>query len=133
LLDALGDADLPSVGFGMGDVVLTELLRDKGLVPSDLSNIDVFVAFISKDDLPDVLALAHRLRDAGLRVEYSLAPQAVGKQLKLADARHARLALVVGPDERARGEIVVRDLGSGSQETVPLSSSLEIIKARIHG
>jgi histidyl-tRNA synthetase len=133
LLDALGDADLPSVGFGMGDVVLTELLRDKGLVPSDLSNIDVFVAFISKDDLPDVLALAHRLRDAGLRVEYSLAPQAVGKQLKLADARNARLALVVGPDERARGEIVVRDLGSGSQETVPLSSSLEIIKARIHG
>ena len=133
LLNALGDADLPSVGFGMGDVVLTELLRDKNLLPAEPSSIDVFVAFISKDDLPDVLALTHRLRDAGLRVEYSLAPQAVGKQLKLADARNARLALVVGPDERARGEIVVKDLRSGSQETVPLSSSLEIIKARIHG
>ncbi|HEV7365201.1 MAG TPA: histidine--tRNA ligase [Gemmatimonadales bacterium] len=133
LLHALGDADLPSVGFGMGDVVLTELLRDKEMVPTDISSIDVFVAFISKDDLPHVLALAHRLRDAGLRVEYSLAPQAVGKQLNLADARNARLALVLGPDERARGEIVVKDLRSGSQEAVPLSASLEIIKARIHG
>ena len=38
----------------------------------------------------DVLALAHELRDAGLRVEYALGAQAVGKQLKLADARHAR-------------------------------------------
>ena len=133
LLNALGDADLPSVGFGMGDVVLTELLKDKGLAPSEPASIDVFVAFISKDDLPHVLALAHRLRDAGLRVEYSLAPQTVGKQLNLANARNARLALVIGPDERARGEIVVKDLRSGSQEAVPLSSSLEIIKARVHG
>jgi histidyl-tRNA synthetase len=133
LLHALGDADLPSVGFGMGDVVLTELLKDKGLAPSEPASIDVFVAFISQDDLPHVLALAHRLRDAGLRVEYSLAPQTVGKQLNLANARNARLALVIGPDERARGEIVVKDLRSGSQEAVPLSSSLEIIKARVHG
>jgi histidyl-tRNA synthetase len=66
-------------------------------------------------------------------VEYALSPQAVGKQLKLADARHARLAVVVGPDERARGDIVIKDLQSGSQETVPLQSSVDIIKARIHG
>jgi histidyl-tRNA synthetase len=133
LLNALGDADLPSVGFGMGDVVLTELLRDRGLVPTDVSSIDVFVAFISKDDLPHVLALAHRLRDAGLRVEYSLAPQTVGKQLNLADARNARVAVVVGPDERARGQLVLKDLRSGAQETVPQGSAVDTIKARIHG
>jgi histidyl-tRNA synthetase len=133
LLNALGDADLPSVGFGMGDVVLTELLRDTGLAPTDISSIDVFVAFISKDDLPHVLALAHRLREAGLRVEYALSPQGVGKQLNLANARNARIAVVVGPDERARGEIVIKDLRAGSQEAVPVSSSLETIRARIHG
>jgi histidyl-tRNA synthetase len=53
--------------------------------------------------------------------------------LKLADARHARLAAVLGPDERTRGEIVIKDLQSGSQETVPLQSAVDIIKARIHG
>jgi histidyl-tRNA synthetase len=133
LLDAVGGVELPAVGFGMGDVVLGELLKEKGLAPSDVSSIDVFLAFITQEDLPHVLSLAHRLREAGLKVEYALSPQAVGKQLKLADARHARLALVVGPDERARGEVVIKDLQSGSQDTVPLQPSVDIIKARIHG
>jgi histidyl-tRNA synthetase len=133
LLDAVGGVELPAVGFGLGDVVLGELLKDRSLAPSDVSSIDVFLAFITREDLPQVLSLAHRLRAAGLRVEYALSPQAVGKQLKLADARHARLAAVVGPDERDRGEIVIKDLQSGSQETVSLQSSVDIIKARTHG
>ena len=133
LLDAVGGVALPAVGFGMGDVVLGELLKDKGLAPSEVSSVDVFLAFITPEDLPHMLTLAHRLRDAGLRVEYALSPQAVGKQLKLADARNARLAAVLGPDERARGEIVIKDLRSGSQETVPLQSTVDIIGARING
>ncbi|MGI8818513.1 MAG: histidine--tRNA ligase, partial [Gemmatimonadales bacterium] len=104
LLDALGGVQMAAVGFGMGDVVLGELLKDKNLLPSDVSSIDVFIASITKEDLPEVQALAHRLRDAGLRVEYVLNRQPVGKQLNLANDRNARLAIVVGPDERARGE-----------------------------
>jgi histidyl-tRNA synthetase len=118
LLEALGGVDLPALGFGMGDVVLAELLRDRGLVPADVSSIDVFLAGITDEDLPHVLALAHELRDAGLRVEYGLGAQAVGKQLKLADARNARLAVVIGPDDRARGEVMVKDLRAKSQEAV---------------
>ena len=95
LLDAVGGVQLPAVGFGMGDVVLGELLKEKRLVPEEMSSIDVFLAFVTREDLPHVLALAHQLRDAGLRIEYALSPQAVGKQLKLADARNARLADVV--------------------------------------
>ena len=74
LLDAVGGVEMPAVGFGMGDVVLGELLKDKGLAPSDAASIDVFLAFITQDDLPHVLSLAHQLRDAGLRVEYALEP-----------------------------------------------------------
>ena len=133
LLDAVGGVELPAVGFGMGDVVLGELLKDKGLAPSDVSSIDVFLAFITPEDLPHVLALARRLRDAGLRVEYALSPQGVGKQLKLADSRNARLAVVLGPDERTRGQIVIKDLRSGSQETVPLQATVDVIRTRING
>jgi histidyl-tRNA synthetase len=118
LLGSLGGVDLPALGFGMGDVVLGELLRERGLVPEPGSSIDVFLAAITPDDLPHVLGLARELRDAGLRVEYALAPQAVGKQLKLADARSARLAVVVGPDDRARGEVMVKDLREKIQESV---------------
>ncbi|MGZ8399126.1 MAG: histidine--tRNA ligase [Gemmatimonadales bacterium] len=133
LLDALGGVEMPAVGFGMGDVVLGELLKDKGLLPAETASIDVFLAFITPEDLPHVLTLAHQLRDAGLRVEYALSPQAVGKQLKLADSRNARLAVVVGPDERKRDQIMVKDLRSGSQESISLQSIVNAIKARING
>jgi histidyl-tRNA synthetase len=125
LLQSLGGVDLPALGFGMGDVVLGELLRHRGLVPDPASSIDVFLAAITQDDLPHVLRLARELREAGLRVEYALAPQAVGKQLKLADARNARLALVVGPDDRARGEVMMKDLRAKSQESVPRDAVVE--------
>jgi histidyl-tRNA synthetase len=125
LLDALGGVDLPALGFGMGDVVLAELLRDRGLAPAGGGTVDVFLAAITEDDLPHVLALAHQLRDAGLRAEYALGVQAVGKQLKLADARNARLAVVIGPDDRARGEVVLKDLGGKSQEPVPRDQVVE--------
>ena len=102
----------------MGDVVLGELLRDRGLLPTTAPSIDVFLAAIAQDDLPHVLGLAKELRDAGHRVEYALAPQAVGKQLKLADARNARLAIVIGPDDRARGEVMLKDLLGKTQDAV---------------
>ena len=119
LLQSLGGVDLPALGFGMGDVVLGELLRDRGLAPGPSPSIDVFLATISEADVPHVLGLARELRDAGIRAEYALSPQAVGKQLKLADARGARLAVVVGPDDRARGEVMVKDLREKTQESVP--------------
>ncbi|MGH7526118.1 MAG: ATP phosphoribosyltransferase regulatory subunit, partial [Gemmatimonadales bacterium] len=129
LLQALGGVDLPALGFGMGDVVLAELLRDRGLVPGDVSSVDVFLAGITEDDMPEVLALAHELRSAGLRVEYALNAQAVGKQLKLADSRNAPVAVVIGPDERARGEVLLKDLTGKTQTAV----RRELIIARLTG
>ncbi|HTC24996.1 MAG TPA: ATP phosphoribosyltransferase regulatory subunit, partial [Gemmatimonadales bacterium] len=110
LLAALGGVDLPALGFGMGDVVLAELLKERGLGPAATVGLDVFVAAATEADLPRVLALAHDLRDAGLRVEYPLAAGPLRKQLDLAAARRARYAVVVGPDEWARGEVVLRNL-----------------------
>jgi histidyl-tRNA synthetase len=131
LLGALGGVDLPALGFGMGDVVLAELLRDRGLVPSDVSSIDVFLAAITEEDLPHVLALTHELRDAGLRAEYALGPQAVGKQLKLADARNARLAVVIGPDDRARDEVMVKDLVGKSQQAVRRDGIVRLLSGMV--
>ena len=125
LLQALGGVDLPALGFGMGDVVLGELLRERGLAPADAASIDVFLAAVTEEDLPHVLALAHELRDAGLRAEYALGAQPVGKQLKLADARNARFAVVIGPDDRARGEVMLKELAGKGQEAVPRDQVVE--------
>ena len=122
----VGGVDLPALGFGMGDVVLGELLKDRGLAPGGRARASMSSSPSSPRTIcRHVLALAHELRDAGLRVEYALGAQAVGKQLKLADARQARLAVVIGPDERARGEVVLKDLerSAGSRHARHVSSA----------
>ena len=133
LLASLGGVDLPALGFGMGDVVLGELLRERGLVPPAEPTVDVFLAAISQDERAVTEFARSGLRDGGLRVEYALAPQAVGKQLKLADIRGARVAIVVGPDDRARGEVMVKDLRGKGQVAVGRSSVREHVGAVLRG
>ncbi len=118
LAGAIGGVDLPAVGFGFGDVVLGELLKDRELLPGRGAGLDVFIAGVTPEDTGHVLALAHQLRDAGFRVEFALGGQALGKQLKLADSRNAWAAIVIGPDDRAKGEVVLRDLRAKSQGAV---------------
>jgi histidyl-tRNA synthetase len=129
LLQALGGVDLPALGFGMGDVVLTELLRERRLVPSFDQRLDVFLAGVTGEDFPHLLGLARLLRDRGLRVEFPLSEAALGKQLKLAAARQARFAVVVGPDDRARDQVVVKELETGRQEAVPQNRLPEMLAA----
>ena len=122
LLKSLGGVDLPALGFGMGDVVLGELLREHGVAPKPAARLDGFLIAVGVDDCASVLKLAHELRDAGLAVEYSLKPQAVRKQLELAAARAAPRAVIIGPTERQAGTAVVRDLGGGVERAVPLAA-----------
>jgi histidyl-tRNA synthetase len=120
LLQALGGVDLPAVGFGMGDVVLGELVRGREAMSAQ-AHLDVFLVAVTGEDLDPVLGLAHDLREAGLSVEYALKQQSVAKQLKLAAARSATWAVLIGPDERARGEVVVRTLADGAEEPMALA------------
>ena len=82
----------------------------------------MFVASITGEDVPHALKVAHTLREAGIRVEYTLSGQAVGKQLNLADTRGARLAVVIGPDDRAKGEVALKDMSTKSQQSVPIGN-----------
>jgi histidyl-tRNA synthetase len=129
LLKALGGADLPALGFGMGDVVLGELLKERAVAPTVARRLDAFLVAVSGEDLAPVLRLAHELRDRGIAVEYSLHLQAIRKQLELAVARGAPRAVIIGPDERKNGESVVRDLGTGTEERVPLAQISTVLRA----
>lgn len=122
LLDRIGGVSLPALGFGMGDVVLAELLKARGIAPAPAASIDVFLVAVTGDERPSMLKLAHALRETGIRVEYALSQDRVPKQLKLANARSARFAVVIGPEEQARGAAVLRDLGAGTQREVAISA-----------
>ncbi len=110
LLKQIGGVDLPMVGFGMGDVVMGELIESRDGPPAADASCEVFVVRVGEDDVPVMLDVVHVLRERGLRVEYALRHMAVGKQLELAGIRGATHAVVIGPDERAMGEVVVREL-----------------------
>lgn len=122
LLASVSSSDLPAAGFGMGDVVLAELLRDRNLLPDGRQSVDTFIIAMSDAERPILLQLAQALRTAGESVLYALKPAAVGKQLKEADARGARRVILLGPDEVARGSATVRMMGTGEQHDVSLEA-----------
>ena len=95
LLKSLGGADLPALGFGMGDVVLGELLRARGLMPDVAPAIDAWVAAADDAAAAQVLDAAGALRRAGHRVEYALRAQKLDKQQKAAQAAGARRLVLV--------------------------------------
>jgi histidyl-tRNA synthetase len=121
LLKQVAGVDLPALGFGMGDVVLRELLADRGLLPSAAQGVDYYLVAVTPDERDALLSLAHGLRDAGWSVEYGLKHQGVGKQFKNASALGARRVVTLGPDEVAQGVVPVKDMESGEERRVALA------------
>ena len=120
LLAAVSDLQLPAVGFGMGDVVLAELLRERGLLPEGAAGPEYYIVTISDDERPLLRRVARSLRDQGHSVSYTLRQVGVGRQFKDANARGARATVVLGPDEVARGVAVVRTMATGEERAVRL-------------
>jgi histidyl-tRNA synthetase len=120
LLASVSGADLPGVGFGMGDVVLTELLRDRNLLPETGPRVDVFIVIMSDEHRPLLLRLAQAFRAARRSVIYTLKPGSVGKQLKEANARGAEHVVLLATDEVARGIALLRSMSTGEQTEVSI-------------
>jgi histidyl-tRNA synthetase len=95
LLKIVGDTDLPALGFGMGDVVLSDLLRERGLMPSSVLGPDVWLAGTDSGDRSSarVRQVATQLRRAGVSVEYSLRPLSLNSQRSA--AKQAGVSFVV--------------------------------------
>jgi histidyl-tRNA synthetase len=112
LLESLSGTDLPALGFGMGDVVLGELLKARGKMPSSPIVLDYWVAYEDQSQLTEAMRMATALRRQGASVEYALRPQALGKQLDAARKAGARAAIIL----RVDGAIKRKDFASGTEE-----------------
>jgi histidyl-tRNA synthetase len=126
LVELFGGPKMPACGFGMGDVVLANILRDRGLLPADgaelLPRPDAFVIPAGGDEaerlVPTVLST---LRRAGLHARTTAkATRNVGKLLGEAGKARARFAVILGA-ELTDGAAAVKDLDGGTQEVVPLA------------
>jgi histidyl-tRNA synthetase len=133
LLQALGGVDMPALGFGMGDVVLGELLRARGLMPAGAQKIDFWVAPVNPSERLRAVKVATALRGAGASAEYPLRDQALGKQLKAAGNAGAARVVFVGPELDAQGQVEVKSFADGNQRTLPLDELIAQVRDHASG
>ncbi|HVU24705.1 MAG TPA: histidine--tRNA ligase [Opitutus sp.] len=122
LVQKLGGPSLPAVGFAIGDVTLGLLLEARGLMPAFVQASDVYCVIGGEAERLAAFADVQALRAAGYRVDYPLKEVAFGKQFKLAAESGARLALIYGADELAKGTVKIRDLRARTEQDVPRDS-----------
>ncbi len=125
LLSTIGGVDLPALGFGMGDVVLTELLRARDLLPTAELATEYWVAADDESLLPDVMTVAGRLRAKSRSVEYALKSQTLARQLKTASTAGVKNVVLLRRDDYAKGNVTLKTLADGSERSVALESFLD--------
>jgi histidyl-tRNA synthetase len=115
-----GKVDLPALGFGMGDVVLLELLKARGLLPKFEAGIAVFCLIEDEALRAESLKLIHTLRQHGISVEYSLTKAKSDKQFKRAQELNA--AQTVRLERGPTGELTakLKDLKSREERTLTI-------------
>jgi len=118
LIETLGGPPMPALGFGMGDVVLTELLEERGLLPPPPPRLDDLVVPIGDEMLGPARRVARLLRDAGRNAEAPYAATKLNKAMQAASQAGAARVILVGPEEWAQKCVVVKE--REAQRTVPL-------------
>lgn len=133
LIKKLGGPDLPAVGFAIGDVTTGLLLEQRGLAPKFSSVSEVYVVIGGEAERKAAFADIQKLRAAGLRIEYPFKDMAFGKQFKAASESGARLALIYGGDELAKGVVKLRDLTDRSERDVPRDQVGAVVRELLGG
>ncbi|HEX7447270.1 MAG TPA: HisS family protein, partial [Pirellulales bacterium] len=113
--------ELPGVGASLGLDRLLAAMEELGMLATVTTPAEVFIAYFVGERLHDYLRLAAHLRAAGIGVELYPEPKRLGQQLKYADRRGFRVALIAGEDELAAGTCQVKNLASGESHTVNVS------------
>jgi histidyl-tRNA synthetase len=131
-----GAVDLAAAGFAMGDVTVQDLLaslphtRARAESAFAARYLQVYVAIADEDLRPEAVGLITRLREQNLRVDFALQPTKLGKQLQLAEAAHAPLAVVVG---REWPEVKVKTLSDRSETVVPVDELQSFLTNAMRG
>lgn len=133
LVGKLGYAELPAVGFAIGDMTFALLLEQRGLTPPLVQAPDVYVVIGGPKERLSALGDIRALRAAGYRVDFSLRDLAFGKQFKAAAESGARLALIYGGDELAKGVVKIRNLTERSEREVAKAGLLKDVRSYFGG
>jgi histidyl-tRNA synthetase len=122
---------LPGIGASLGLDRLLAALEELGLVAKVSTPAPVFLAYFDETRLDDYLKLAASIRAAGVGVEFYPEPKKLGAQLKYADRRGFRLAVVIGENEWAAGTCQIKDLASGQSTVAALAEAPQALAEQL--
>lgn len=124
-------SSLPAVGSGIGVERIIELMKSRGVSCPASSLPRVFLIQMGEPAKKKAICLIEEFKKAGIRIGESLGKDSLGDQLKIADRQNAEMALIFGQREVFEENIIIRDMKSGVQETVPLTKVTEEVKRRL--
>lgn len=119
-----GKVKLPALGFGMGDVVLLELLKHRSLLPSFEARLDAFCLVEDEGVRPASLKLIQELRAAGLAVEYPLTPAKPDKQFKRALELKAPHTVKIEPGPAETPQVRIRHLQTRKEQVLSVAEAV---------
>ena len=134
LTEKLGGERIPGVGFGMGDVVLADLLAEHNLLPNPKQSVDFYIASFT-NDMKKVFETAQAFRSQPGAKPYSvahpLAPMKMGKQLDQANYQGAKIVVYVDGSKAGAGEFEFKDMRTGEMFVGNPEAIVERLKTEI--
>ena len=122
---------LPGIGASLGLDRLLAAMEELGIIDRTATTAPVFLPFFDAARQTDYLRIATALRHAGIGCELYPEPKKLGVQLKYADRRGFRLAVIAGGDEFETGVVQVKNLVTGDRIDVPLNALIETIDGMV--
>jgi histidyl-tRNA synthetase len=122
LVGMFSGRDIPACGFSLGLERIIVVMTEREMFPSYLieTSADVMVTIWNEESVAESLQLAHELRALKLRVSvYPESGDKLGKQFKYASALGLPFVVIIGPEEKARGEVAIKNMLTGDQNNVP--------------
>jgi histidyl-tRNA synthetase len=131
LVGAVGGDPLPGTGFAMGDVVIRLVLERYADLPELRTDpAELLVTSFEGQPSEPALRLATALREAGIRVEWYPQPDRLAKQLKFADRQRIPWVAILGPAEAESGQLTLKDMNSGEQQTLGIQEAIARVRGR---
>merc|ERR1712127_677852 len=129
LLETFGGDPTPAAGFGFGDAVIVELLKERDVLPSfEGSGFDTVVFAMSEDLYGVAIEVASKLREEGQSVDLVLEKKKTKWVFKHAARNEARHCVIVAGNEYENGEVSVKDLSVGEQKAVAIDALGDWVK-----
>ncbi len=131
LVATMGGNPLTGTGFGFGETVLMELMKDFKIPYPEQDVCDVYIAPLKLDDISEIIDISSQLRKNGLRVVLNSFNWKIKRHFENAEKQNVTWMIIVGNKDLAQNVVTLRNIVTGEQEAIPIKEIASVLKKRI--